>query len=58
MSNSRFSEEFLEETKRIFCSMSSKELTEGECIVLAQNMISLEMYLRELKRKYEKRMKK
>lgn len=54
LSKTRFSKEFVEETKSIFSPMSSKDMTDEECIALAQNIISLELYLRELKEKYEK----
>ena len=47
------SKEFIEETRTLFTPIVNKQLTDEECIALVQNMVSLEMYLRELKAKYE-----
>ena len=47
------SKEFIEETRTLFMPIVNKHLTDEECIALIQNMVSLEMYLRELKAKYE-----
>ena len=49
-----FSKEFIEETRMLFGPFSPDYLTDEDCIVLAQNMILLEIYLRELQNKYEK----
>ena len=47
------SKDFIEETRTLFMPIVNKHLTDEECIALIQNMVSLEMYLRELKAKYE-----
>ena len=52
--DNRFSEDFIKETMQVFDSASGGSMSDEECVVLAQNIISLELYLRELKEKYEK----
>lgn len=49
-----FTKEFIEETRALFKSSPQEDLTDAECVALAKNMISLELYLRELSEKYEK----
>lgn len=47
-----FPEDFLDDTKKVWEPILSKELSAEEAREIAENLIGLELYLRELKRKY------
>ena len=47
-----FSDDFLEYTKKVWEPVLRKEITIEEAREIAENLISLELYLRELKKKY------
>ena len=49
-----FTGEFIRKTKILYEPLSGCVLSDEECEEIAINMISLELYLRELKEKYEK----
>ncbi len=52
ISSSEFSDDFLEYTKKVWESVLCKEITTEEAREIAENIVGLELYLRELKNKY------
>ena len=49
-----FTGEFIRKTKILYEPLAGCVFSDEECEEIATNMISLELYLRELKEKYEK----
>jgi hypothetical protein len=49
-----FSNDFINKTREVFEPLCHKKLSDEECIEIANNLLSLELYLEELKEKYEK----
>ena len=52
--NLSFSNAFIEKTRKQFEPLCHKKLSDEECIEIINNTLNLELYLRELKEKYEK----
>jgi hypothetical protein len=46
--NSNFSKEFIEQTRKVWEPICKKQLSDDECIEIANNVISLELLLREI----------
>ena len=52
LSKESFSPEFLQKTKQLFSELVGYELSNEECVSVANNMIALELLLRKLAVKY------
>ena len=49
-----FSREYIEKIRGLFEPLAKRKLSDEECAEYARNMINLELYLRELRKKYGK----